>query len=64
MSSGNDHSDDADPGGDQQPDHQLADEAESDDTRGIAELDLGRAARRAWRSPPQWRRRHAPAKRP
>ena len=33
--------DDADPGGDQQPDHQLADEAQADHARGLAQLDLG-----------------------
>ncbi len=33
--------DDADAGGDQEPDHELTDEAEADDAGGVAELDLG-----------------------
>ena len=32
---------DPDPRGDQEPDHQLADQAEADDAGGVAELDLG-----------------------
>ena len=32
---------DPDPRGDQEPDHQLADQAETDDAGGVAELDLG-----------------------
>ena len=35
--------DDAHAGGDQQPDRELADEAETDDAGGVAELDLGAA---------------------
>ena len=33
--------DDPDPGGDEQADHKLADQAEADDHGGVAELDLG-----------------------